>query len=265
MIVDGKDHYPTIKQLEWAAEQSYGGGTGRVDSREYYELVYFEPLEQFLYEVLRAKYPDMNVTDICVCELVWINQRSIGTNDYDTLKDRLANVVFPTLDRIPDGEHEHARYVYENKNAIPKGKKLDKDSELFPEYLGAEYAIGKAHEHGYIRYSFGEEQKITDWLEAAAPPDTFDEDGARINHSEYVVTPKIQVELRQDIFDTLEDAFLKECAAADAALIAAGHGDKITQLNEEHRKKQAVFEEYASSFYYRQGKATTTDDRRLTQ
>lgn len=56
----------------------------------------------------------------------------------------------------------------------------------------------------------------------------------------YVITDNYELILRKDIFDTLENAFLKECAESDANLIAT-HGreafDELTTILKKNQER----------------------------
>jgi hypothetical protein len=85
-------YHPTIEQLRQRAEEGgYGGGRGVMDTREWYELCYFEPLEDFLYEALEAKYyPKMDARNISVCVSVWIYAHSVEERPtYEHVSDRI--------------------------------------------------------------------------------------------------------------------------------------------------------------------------------
>jgi hypothetical protein len=84
-------YHPTIEQLRQRAEEGgYGGGRGIMDTREWYELCYFEPLEDFLYTALEAKYyPKMDARNISVCVSVWIYAHSVSTPTYEAVSDRI--------------------------------------------------------------------------------------------------------------------------------------------------------------------------------
>lgn len=83
---------PTLEDLKQRAEEGrYGGGSGRMDSREWYELCYFEPLEDFLYEALERKYyPKMDARNISVCVSLWICDHSVlPLPTYEQISDRI--------------------------------------------------------------------------------------------------------------------------------------------------------------------------------
>jgi len=91
MTTASAQYHPTIQDLRQRAEQGgYGGGRGVMDTREWYELCYFEPLEQMLYEALEAKYyPKMDARNISVCVSVWIYAHSVSTPTYERVSDRI--------------------------------------------------------------------------------------------------------------------------------------------------------------------------------
>jgi hypothetical protein len=81
---------PTIEQLRDRAEEGgYGGGRGKMDSREWYVLCYFEPLERFLFQALRTQYPEMTPSQVSVCISVWIYAHSVSTSTYERIRDRI--------------------------------------------------------------------------------------------------------------------------------------------------------------------------------
>jgi hypothetical protein len=82
---------PTIEQLRDRAEEGgYGGGRGKMDTKEWYQLCYFEPLEDFLFQSLRTKYPDMALHDVSVCVSAWIYIHSVDPSpNYGEISDRI--------------------------------------------------------------------------------------------------------------------------------------------------------------------------------
>lgn len=83
---------PTIEQLRDRAEEGgYVGGRGIMDSREWYQLCYFEPLELFLFQSLMHEYyPDMALHDVSVCVSTWIYIHSVDPSlNYRHISDRI--------------------------------------------------------------------------------------------------------------------------------------------------------------------------------
>jgi hypothetical protein len=85
-----KVYRPTLEDLRRRAEQGgYGGGSGRIDTREWYELCYFEPLEEFLFKSLAERCPEMEYNDVTVCVSSWIYIHSVAPDaTYKDVSDR---------------------------------------------------------------------------------------------------------------------------------------------------------------------------------
>lgn len=86
-----QERRPSYEDLELRVQEGgYGSHRDRMDSREWYELCYFTPLEDFLYEALEAKYyPKMDARNIAVCVSVWIYAHSVSEPVYERVKDRI--------------------------------------------------------------------------------------------------------------------------------------------------------------------------------
>src|SRR5215211_7340738 len=86
-----QERRPTYDDLKRRAEEAgFRGGSGKMNTREWYELCYFTPLEDFLYEQLERKYyPKMDARNIAVCVSTWIYAHSVSTPYYERVKDRI--------------------------------------------------------------------------------------------------------------------------------------------------------------------------------
>src|SRR5215208_2222895 len=88
-----EERRPTYEDLKQRAEEAgFSGGRGRMDTREWYELCYFYPIEEYLLASLRSKYssydPNMTYETAAVCVSAWIYDNSVSTSTYENIKDR---------------------------------------------------------------------------------------------------------------------------------------------------------------------------------
>jgi hypothetical protein len=128
---------PTYEDLRRRVEEGgYGSHSDRMDSREWYHLCYFQPLEGHLFVELLHQYPDMDYNDKCVCVSLWIYAHSISTPTYENISERILGLVEPE--------------DYEVLN--------DPDTDEDEEQLRTN-ALRHAFEQGYI--SFNEEKIVT--------------------------------------------------------------------------------------------------------
>jgi hypothetical protein len=87
VIVNRRPTYDDLKRR--AEEAGFGGGRGVMDSREWYELCYFEPLEDYLFKALKNYRPWMTDEDVAVCVSTWIYDNSVSRATYEHITDRL--------------------------------------------------------------------------------------------------------------------------------------------------------------------------------
>jgi hypothetical protein len=91
-----QERRPSYEDLKSRAEQAgFYGGRGVMDTREWYELCYFTPLEDFLFEALKAHRPSMSHEDVAVCVSTWIYDNSVSKATYERVRDRILFVDEP--------------------------------------------------------------------------------------------------------------------------------------------------------------------------